>query len=112
MLGVKVEQVNAKLGHAARDTAVLISALRTPLWLPSGWECRDRHLSRRRKNPDMRCGSLSCHLATRRHGLDQGKPRGRTKKAYRSRDDPGFSGIPLPLELPLAHRGIRYLADK
>jgi len=60
MLGVKVEQVNAKLGHAGRVTAVLISASRTLTWRPSVWECRGRRLSRGKKTKSrlrFYCGS-------------------------------------------------------
>jgi len=34
----------------------LTSASRTPPWLPSGWGCRGRRLSRGRRNPGRRCG--------------------------------------------------------
>ena len=46
MLGVKVEQVNAKVGHAAGGLQpLLIAASRIRPWLASGWGCRDRRLS-------------------------------------------------------------------
>ena len=37
----------------------------TPPWLPSGWGCRGRRLSRERRSPDTRRDSLQCHRPAR-----------------------------------------------
>src|SRR5436190_6050442 len=47
--------------------AAATAASRTRPWPLSGWECRDRRLSRGRKNPDTPCErSASCCAATAR----------------------------------------------
>src|SRR5215471_3105844 len=43
----------------------------TPPWLPSGWGCRGRRLSRERRSPDTRRGSLQGHHPARMNVLSR-----------------------------------------
>jgi hypothetical protein len=44
----------SRSGMVGRSPRLLIAASRIPPWLPSGWGCRGRRLSRARGNPDRR----------------------------------------------------------
>src|SRR5580700_7202022 len=100
---VSSHSLRSWLGFAQDDTVFLggkstlkifASAVsRTRLWLVSGWGGRDRHLSRRRRNPGRRIWLLWCCLAARRLGLVLDE-RGRSlHRPGRCRDGREFSGI-------------------
>src|SRR5882762_9205303 len=60
-----------------------IAASRTPPWLASEWGCRGRRLSRPRRSPGRRHGSLLCHPEERMRAPDQVWPARGGQKAER-----------------------------
>src|ERR1700747_3292178 len=60
----------------------VIAVSRTPLWLPSGWGCRGRRLSKARRNPDTRLWPWQCRPARRERGRGRD---GRVRRLARSR---------------------------
>src|SRR5437667_5286826 len=69
----RIATIFAHEGLKYRTSGVTATS-RTPPWLPSGWGCRDRHLSTTRENPGTRCGSSLFHPGARRRGPDRGGP--------------------------------------
>src|SRR5215471_17777732 len=53
------------------QVVIVIAASRTPLWLPSGWGCPGRRLSKARRNPDTQRGLSRCRPAMRRRERDR-----------------------------------------
>jgi hypothetical protein len=62
-----ISTTDAIVSQAQVLTVIAVS--RTPLWLPSGWEFRGRHLSRGRGNPDRLPWLRRCRPSTRKRGL-------------------------------------------
>src|SRR5713101_7967818 len=70
------------------------SASRTPPWLPSGWGCRGRRLSRGRKSLDRLCDSWRCCRSVHKHGRDRDERTRQTRNSPTSLCGRASSGIP------------------
>src|SRR5207245_149057 len=75
-----------------------IAALRTPPWLPSGWGCRGRRLSKARETPDRRNAPLRNFPAWRmpwRGRVGRETPKGNSARHRDDRETFGTQWLPL-----------------
>src|SRR6184192_3123967 len=98
MVGRNCGQVNRSTWH----TKTAIAASRTPPWLPSGWGCRRRHLSRARGSPDRRSLLWLCRCSLRRLCQVEDARAHPAENSARYRDGPetfGTQSPPLDLDV-------------